>query len=129
MGRVLLIEARLSAKEEYCKFKKTLLETIDEGLNKILGETATQTIYFHLEQMHHLKREDIPDNLEDFLLTLERIFGIGALVIEKTIMENLYSRLSLNNKDIVLKYTNREQFNFIGYITDLRKRCLKNERF
>lgn len=125
MRRVILIEARLSVKEEDYKFKRTLLKAIDESFNKILGETATQAIYFHLEQDHHLKREDIPDNLEDFLFNLERIFGIGALVIEKTIMENLYSRLSLNNKDLSFEYKDKEQFNFIDYITDLRSICVK----
>ena len=125
MRRVFPIEALLSVKEKDCKFKRTLLEAIDESLNKILGETATRTIYFHIQQNHHLKRQDIPDNLQDFLSTLERIFGIGALVIEKTIMENLYSRLSINNKDLSLKYKNKEQFNFIGYTTDLRSILLK----
>jgi len=125
MRRVLLIEARLSVKEEDYKFKRALLEAIDKSLNKILGETATQSIYFHLEQDHHLKREDIPNNLEDFLLNLQRIFGTGALVIEKTIMENLYSQLSLNNKNLSLEYKDKEQFNFIDYITDLRSISVK----
>jgi len=126
MRRVLLIEAQLSVKEEsFNEFRKVLLETIDKSLKQVLGETATQTIYFHLEQKHHLKREDIPDNLEDFRFTLEKIFGIGALVIEKTIMENLHSRLSLNNKNLGLKYESKEQFNFIDYITDLRSICVK----
>lgn len=107
------------------EFKRCLLEAIDESMIHILGETATQSIYFHLEQDHHLKREDIPDNLEDFLFNLERIFGIGSLVIEKTIMENLYSRLSLNNKDLSFEYEDKEQFNFIDYITDLRSICVK----
>ena len=125
MRRVPLIKAQLSSREEDYKFKKILLKAIDESLNKLLGETAAQTIYFHLEQKQHLKLEDIPDDLKNFLFTLERIFGIGALIIEKIIMENLYSRLSLNNKDLSFKYKNKEHFNFINYITDLRSICLK----
>lgn len=126
MRRVLLIEVPLSVKEEsHNEFRKALLKAIDKSLNQILGESATQTLYFHLEQKHHLKREGIPDNLEDFRFTLEKIFGIGALVIEKTIMENLYSQLSLNNESLSLKYENKEQFNFIGYITDLRSIYIK----
>jgi len=77
---------------------------------------------------HHLKREYIPDNLEDFQFVLEKIFGFGAHVIEKAIMENLYSRLILNNKEICLKYKNKEQFNFIYYIKDLRSICLNGGR-
>ena len=121
------IETSLVVKEEdYREFGKVLLGTIDKSLNQILGETATKAIYFNLEQIYHLKREDIPDNLEEFQFTLERIFGIGALVIEKTIMKNLYSRLCLKNKNLSLKYKNKEQFNFIDYILDLKR--LKQER-
>ena len=110
--------AKRQSEEE---FERCLLEAIDESMVHILGETATQAIYFHLEQKHHLKREDVPDNLEDFQFTLERIFGIGALVIEKRIMENLYSRLCFNNKNLSFKYKNKEQFNFMNYVDDLKK--------
>lgn len=44
-------------------------------------------IYLFLEEKRHLKIEDIPNNLEDFQVTLNEIFGRGALLIEKTIME------------------------------------------
>lgn len=116
------IKAPLSVKKEsYNEFKKVLLKAIDESLNKVLGGIATQTIYFYFGQEHHLKPEDIPDSLENFLFTLERIFGIGALIIEKIIMENLYSRLSLNNKNLSFKYKNKEQIGFINYVNDLKK--------
>jgi hypothetical protein len=67
-----------------------------------------------------VKREDNLDNLELFQFALEGIFGRGALIIEKTIIENLYSRLSLSNKKFRLRYKNKEQFNFINYINDLK---------
>lgn len=101
------------------EFNEVLLCAIDEELKRILGETATQTIYFYLEHDKHLKRGDIPNNLEMFLFTLERIFSVGALVIEKAIIENLYSRLSLKNKCLRVKFQNVEQFNFINYVNSL----------
>ena len=103
------------------KIKRCLLEAIDESMVHILGETATQAIYFYLEHDEHLKREDIPDNLEKFVSALEKVFSVGALVIEKTIMENLYSRLSPKNKNLRLRYETKEQFNFIDYINELRR--------
>lgn len=127
MRGVIPIETSLAVKEEdYSEFGKVLLGTIDKSLNQILGETATKAIYFNLEQIYHLKREDIPNNLEEFQFTLERIFGIGALLIEKAIMKNLYSRLCLKNKNLSLKYKNKEQFNFTHYVLDLKR--LKQER-
>lgn len=107
------------------EFERCLLEAIDESMVHILGETATQAIYFHLEHNEQMKREDIPDNLEKFVSALERVFSVGALVIEKAIMENLYSRISAKNKKLSLRYETKEQFNFIDYITDLKSIYVK----
>lgn len=108
----------LDIREE--EFNKILLDAIDQGIKRILGETAAQSIYFYLQRDEQLRREDIPNNLEKFLFTLERIFNVGALVIEKAIMEGLYLRLRRRNKNLVLEYKDTEQFNFIGYINDLK---------
>jgi len=121
----LLKERGVIAKRELEEeFKRYLLEAIDESMVHILGETATQAIYFHLEHNEQMKLEDIPDNLEKFVSALERVFSVGALVIEKTIMENLYSRLSFKNKKLSLRYETKEQFNFIDYINELRSICI-----
>jgi hypothetical protein len=115
-----LHEVALENTENPEKLKKHLLQTIDDSLNQLLGETVTQKIYRYLEEKHYIKREDIPNNLEGFQFTLKEIFGAGALVIEKTIMEKLYSRLSNANNKISLKYENKEQFNFPNYVNDLK---------
>ena len=112
--------SKTKTKESEEELKKCLLQTIDEGLNQILGGIVTQKIYLFLEEKHHLKIEDIPNNLEDFQVTLNEIFGRGALLIEKTIMENLYSRLSISNEKVSLRYKNKDHFNFINYINDLK---------
>lgn len=108
----------LDIREE--EFNKILLDAIDQGIKRILGGAAAQSIYFYLQHDEQLRRADIPNNLEKFLFTLERIFSVGALVIEKAIMENLYLRLRRRNKNLVLEYKDMEQFNFIGYINDLK---------
>jgi hypothetical protein len=111
------------------EFNKILACAINDGMKRILGETATQAIYFYIEHDEHLKLEGIPNNLNAFLFTLERIFNVGALVIEKAIMENLYSRLSLKNKNLRLKYKNKEQFNLINYVNDIRAQfCISSSQ-
>ena len=104
-------------------FDKILLCAIDEEMKRILGETATEAIYFYL-QKERLKCEDIPNHLEEFLFTLERIFNVGALVIEKAIMENLYRHLSRNGSPRV-KLQNAEQFNCIEYVNALKKSMIR----
>jgi hypothetical protein len=76
------IKRRQSIKEEDYKFKTALLDAIDESLNKILGETSTQFIYSFLKR-HHLKREDMPDNLEGLQFVLEKNIRIGSICNRK----------------------------------------------
>ena len=69
-------------------FKKALLEAVDEGL-LIVGESGRKATYFHLQNSAALKKEEIADKPEIFAEGLWKIFGVGAKVIELSIIENL----------------------------------------
>ena len=103
--------AKMENKREPIKaengLKKQLLLAIDDGLSQVLSESGTKTIYCFLEQKYHMKPEDIPNNIERLRVTLKEVFGTGALIIEKTIMENLYSQFNRTNKKIRLKNKNK----------------------
>lgn len=90
-------------------FKKVLLEALDEGLSTI-GESARKAIYFHLQNLYSLKREEIPDNPKAFVEGLRKIFGLGAEVIEKAVIKSLYSKLEI-------KFEERKGYGFIEYLT------------
>jgi hypothetical protein len=83
-------------------FEHVLLEAIDEALG-LLGESAKQSIYFHLEREFKVARKSIPQHLKDFEGGLEKIFGVGAKYIEISIMKKLYEKtgkpLEWNGKD------------------------------
>jgi len=107
---------------EQHEFNRVLLSVIDESLNQILGENSTRFIYSFLEK-HNLRKEDIPDNLEELHYVLKKIFDLGAYVIEKVIIEKLYSRRSPDKK-IEIKYESPEQFNLAIYVKSLKKIAL-----
>jgi len=46
-------------------FEKLLIEAVDEALAS-LGESAKQSIYFHLENKFKIAKNEIPYRLEDF---------------------------------------------------------------
>ena len=94
-------------------FEKILSEAVDHGL-LILGESARKSIYFHLDQDFSLQREKIPENPEALENALENIFGVGALVIEISIIKNLASKLGL-------KFEEKKSFNFVDSVNKLRK--------
>jgi len=92
------------------EFEKLFMEAVDEGL-KSLGESVRQMIFYHLENTYSVKRQDIPKKPKAFAEGLEKIFGVGALVLEKIIVKTLYSKLGL-------KYEDKKDFVFIDYLKD-----------
>jgi len=76
------------------EFDKLLQSAIDEALIS-LGESVRQAIYYHIENKFSVPRDNVPENLEEFQLGLEKIFGAGARFIEILIMKNLHSKMQL----------------------------------
>lgn len=73
-------------------FDAVLLEAVDEAL-LTLGDSAKQSIYFHLEKEFHVARRDIPRRSKDFENGIDRIFGAGAKFLEILIMKKLYEKI------------------------------------
>jgi hypothetical protein len=89
------------------------MEAVDEGL-KVLSESGRQMVFFHLERSYSIKKHDIPRKPEAFAAGLEKIFGVGASVLEKLIVKSLYSKLGL-------KYEDKEEYTFADYLKDAKK--------
>ena len=96
-------------------FDALLLEAIDQALAQ-LGESAKESIYFHLERQFRLSKQRIPHRLEEFEDGLEKIFGIGAKYIEILIMKQLYQAV-----DQPLNWDGQEKFGFTEYIDAAQK--------
>lgn len=90
------------------EFKKALIEAVDEGL-RILGESGRDVIYYNLQHFFGLRKENIPDNIEIFTTCLRKIFGLGATVIEISILKALYRRLGL-------EYVEKKDYTFADYL-------------
>jgi len=73
-------------------FEKLLLEAIDEGMSSLCG-SSKQVIYSLLENTFNIRRRDIPYKIEDFANAIEKIFGLGAKVLETLIMERLNEKV------------------------------------
>jgi len=73
-------------------FKKLLLEAVDEVLS-LLGDSSKHAIYFYLEKKFTIKKQDIPNKIQEFANALENIFGHGAKVLEIQIMKQLYEKV------------------------------------
>lgn len=89
-----------------------MLEAVDEGLQQILGDSGRKATYFHLQLMYSLTREDIPNNPAVFASGLEKIFGVGAKVIEESIIKSLCCKLGI-------KYEKKKGTRFGDYLQDI----------
>ena len=101
-------------------FEKLILETVDEELKKIFGETATLVIYGYLENNLSLKREEIAEKIELFSQGIDKFFGSGAYMLEKTILTDLYSNFGL-------EYETKKDYSFVDYVTELKNKLSTNE--
>lgn len=96
-------------------FEEILLDAVDEALAS-LGESAKQSIYYHLEEKFRLPREEIPKRIGDFAEGLEKIFGIGARFLEILIMKRLYDRIGKP-----LEWDESKEFLFVNYVEAARQ--------
>jgi hypothetical protein len=87
----------LAKQEQPENFDQILITAIDEALSS-LGESAKTSIYFHLEDLFKIKKQEIPSRMCDFSNALEQVFGLGARYLEVLCMKNLHARIVVTGK-------------------------------
>ncbi len=97
-------------------FDDLLLEAVDNALSS-LGKSSKQAIYFHLAKSFDIKKEEIPNRLDDFAIAIERIFGLGANFLEMLIIKRIYE-----NSNVVFVWDESKKFSFVEYIKEARRR-------
>lgn len=68
---------------------------IDSVLKQVFGEEATQLIYKYLETQYSLKQDEVSERIDVFAKGLEEFLRSGAIVIERRILEDIYSSYGL----------------------------------
>ncbi|MDH5624391.1 MAG: hypothetical protein OEY39_07995 [Candidatus Bathyarchaeota archaeon] len=92
--------------KEKDRINAILAEAVNEGLSSICSSAASSVLFF-LEKNGSIKSASNIGNIKTFAEGLERIFGFGAIVIEKKILEVLQMRLQLPDPK-----ENRNNFEF-----------------
>jgi len=96
------------------EFEVILLEAIDESLKSMLGESGKELVYYQLKNSYGLRRENVPEKPELFAECLYGLFGLGAKIIEATILKNLCVKLKI-------KYEEKKNAKFADCIKDIAK--------
>jgi len=103
-------------------FEKLLLEAVDEGLSS-LGDSATNAIYFHLENTFNISKQDIPYKIEEFADVIEKIFGLGAKPLEILIMKRLYEKVGG-----IVEHPKHKDLVFAEYVEAVKQSFLKKKK-
>ncbi len=103
------------------KFEKSLMKTIDLQLKQVFGETGTLVIYGYLQCALSLQQDEIPKKLETFAEGLDKFLSSGAKVVEKVILDSLYS-------DFGQDFQFKEGYSFVDYVNELKKAIKRSSR-
>lgn len=84
-------------KQRQPKFYVFLTEAVHEGLSSI-SPSIPPVVFFYLKKDGSIQSDCLIDDLEAFEGGLKKIFGFGAKVIEKKILEVLYTKLEVTRE-------------------------------
>ena len=96
-------------------------KSIDKVLKQVFGEEATHLIYRHLENNYSLKRNEIAEKIEVFATGLEEFLRSGAYVIERKILEDIYSNYGLLRR-LELERV-QEENDFVSQVKSLMRKA------
>jgi len=74
---------------------------------QVLGETASEMTFLHLERYRGLKKAEIPRNIEEFGSALTELLGSGTCLLEKLVIKLLYSKLQLECEKSELRFADQ----------------------
>ena len=77
------------------EFESLYPRVVGEELEAIFGESAAKTILLFLKRRRSISEAELVDKPEDFFTALRSLFGSGVDLIEKRILQRLYTELGL----------------------------------
>jgi hypothetical protein len=97
------------------KLADLAVRAVHETIGYIFKEAGAKVIFDFLEKTYKLKLEEIVEKPEVFAAGFERLTVSAAFLMERMILENLYSKLNLS-------FEVRDGYKFADYIEELRRK-------
>jgi len=93
---------------------RLLLDSFDEGLARLLGESVRESIYHYCEECFSLPKDSIPKRLDEFVSVLTKTFGVvGVAAFGGAIARKLYSKLGL-------EFVQKPGYTLLDYMREAR---------
>ncbi len=100
--------------QQTSKKEEKISKIIDKVLKQVFGEEATLLFYRHLENSYSLRQDETAEKVEAFAKGLEDFLSSGAYVIERKILEDIYSSYGLL-RNLEPKRT-QEEYDFVSQV-------------
>ncbi|MEM4246291.1 MAG: hypothetical protein QW390_03245 [Candidatus Bathyarchaeia archaeon] len=96
-------------------FDELATEVIDNVLRSILGSGAAEIVFRRLRNEGITGQDGVISDMDAFSASLESLFGSGGALLERQILERLYSRLGLT-------FEEKKGYSFGDYMGRLREK-------
>lgn len=93
--------------------KKIIGDVAEEVMLNIFGRKALESILRAMREKYFLDIDEIAERPQIFSEALRRIIGVGSVIIEDLIIENLHIKMGLEFKW-------RKGYNFADYINEIK---------
>jgi hypothetical protein len=104
--------------QQTCKENERIVKIVDRVLRQIFGNDATCLIYRYLENRYSVKQNEIVDKIDLFAKGLEEFLRSGAYIIERKILEDIYSSYGLLRKLELERLRNEDFASQIKFIME-----------
>jgi hypothetical protein len=109
----------LSHSAQNAQFGSAVLGAVDDGL-LVYGGAVRHALYYLVEAKHHVRREQIPDRIEEFHKATGELCGYSGRVTERLIAKSLYGRLRLD-------FPEHKDWTLVEYVRHAKKETEKRE--
>ncbi|MFB0543370.1 MAG: hypothetical protein ACETVR_01185 [Candidatus Bathyarchaeia archaeon] len=75
--------------------RRAFVEAVEFVMCKVLGRVPCDTILNILEKRYHIEKESISEEFRVFRELLTELFGYGGLIIEKIILKEFHTRITM----------------------------------
>ena len=90
VGFAIQIENQQS--EVHHDVEKIISKAVDRSFSWF-GETFKDIVYAELEKKYEIRKQDIPNRIDDFACAIEEICGVGAKLIETKIIQAVHEEI------------------------------------
>jgi hypothetical protein len=108
----------ISSKENLGRLNVLLRESIDETISTLFSDQVVEALYVHLQKVHSISKNEVPDRLEALSSALEKTFGLpSSRTIGRAIARRFFVKLGL-------AFTNNLTRTLLDYVEDARSNYL-----